>query len=118
MAKENIIQTKSYNLAVDIILFCCKIQETKKEFIITKQLIKSGTSIGANIEEAQGAISKKEFISKLYISYKEARETKFWLRILGDTYCKNDNEINLKISEVDEIIKILTSILKSSKNNI
>ena len=84
--RENIIQIKNYNFTVSIILFCCKLQEEKKEYIISKQLIKSGTSIGANIEEAQGSISKKDFIAKLQISLKEAKETHFWLRILGDTY--------------------------------
>ena len=93
--RENIIQIKSYNFAVSIILFCCKLQEEKKEYIISKQLIKSGTSIGANIEEAQGSISKKDFIAKPQISLKEAQETHFWLRKLGDTYCIGNKEIFL-----------------------
>ena len=81
---ENIIVTKSYNFSVKVVKFCFEIQNKKKEFVISRQLLKSGTSIGANIEEAQGAISKAEFIAKVQISLKEAKETKYWLRLIID----------------------------------
>ncbi len=89
---ENIIVTKTYSFALAIVKFCFEMQERKKEYIISRQILKSGTSIGANIEEAQGAISKAEFISKVQISLKEAKETKYRLRLINDAEVfKNDN---------------------------
>ena len=79
---ENVIVTKSFDFAVKIVKFSFHMQETKKEYVISRQLLKSGTSIGANIEESQGAISKAEFIAKLQISLKEAKEAKYWLRLI------------------------------------
>ena len=82
--KENIIITKSYAFALMTVKFCFEIQEKRKEYVISRQLLKSATSIGANIEEAQGSISKAEFISKVQIALKEAKETKYWLRLIID----------------------------------
>lgn len=115
--KENIIVSKSFDFAVKIVKFSFKMQNEKKEYIISRQLLKSGTSIGANIEESQGAISKAEFIAKLQISLKEAKEAKYWLRLIraSDIY-SNPNLIELT-NECGELIVILTSILKSSKAN-
>ena len=84
MKKDNIIQNKSYAFAVKIVKVCKGLVD-KKEFILSKQLLRSGTSIGANIEEAIGGQSKKDFFAKLTISYKEARETHYWIRLLADT---------------------------------
>ena len=78
-------------------------------------MIRSGTSIGANVEEAIGGFSKKDFIHKLQISYKEARETDFWLRLLKDTDYIDINEFEKLKASIDEILKILTAILNSSK---
>ena len=87
----------------------------QKEFILSKQVVRSGTSIGANVEEAIAGQSKKDFISKMAISSKEARETNYWLRLLRDSQlCKDIDYTNL-IDESEEIIKILTSIVKTSQ---
>ena len=80
--KENIIQIKTYEFALRIVRLYKHLNEEKKEYTLSKQIVRCGTSIGANTEEAIGAESKKDFIQKLSISYKEARETKFWLRLL------------------------------------
>ena len=117
MGKENVIQTKTYEFAVSIIKVCHKISKEKKEFILTKQLLKSGTSIGANVEEAIGGQTKKDFYAKLYISYKEARETNYWLRLMKDTDLV-DGDLAIKLlNDIDEILKILGSILNSMKKN-
>ena len=113
---ENIIVSKSYNFSIKIVKFCFEMQKKQKEFVISKQLLKSGTSIGANIEEAQGAISKAEFIAKVQIALKEAKETKYWIRLIIDSYIF-DNEINDNIlKDCNELIVILTSILKTAKS--
>ncbi|WP_246035832.1 four helix bundle protein [Winogradskyella algicola] len=82
--KENIIATKTYNFAISIVNLS-KALVSKNEYVLSRQILKSGTSIGANVEEAIGGISKKDFRAKMSISYKEARETHYWLRILRDT---------------------------------
>lgn len=115
--KDNIIQSKSFEFSLEIIDLY-KILTSKKEFILSKQVLRSGTSIGANIEEAIGSYSKKEFISKVSIAYKEARETKYWLRLLF--YSKQlDEEIYINLTKnLEEILRILGAIQKTSKNNI
>ncbi len=85
MKKDNIIQTKSYNFAVRIIKLYKHLSQEKKEFVLSKQLLRSGTSTGANIEEAIGGQSRKDFFAKLTIAYKEARESHYWIRLLKDT---------------------------------
>ncbi len=82
--KENLIQQKTYDFALKIIN-TSKQMQMNKEFVLSRQLLKSGTSIGANVEEAIGGQSRKDFLSKISIAYKEARETKFWLRLLRDS---------------------------------
>jgi four helix bundle protein len=79
---ENIVAIKSYSFAIRIVKFCIAIQDLKKEYVLSRQLLKSGTSIGANIEEAQGSISRAEFIAKMQVSFKEARESRYWLRLI------------------------------------
>lgn len=85
---ENVVFTKSYDFAVRIVRMYQHLPSEKKEYILSKQVIRSGTSIGANIEEAIGGISKADFRAKMSIAYKEARETDYWLRLL-DTLMKN-----------------------------
>jgi four helix bundle protein len=85
MKNDNVIQIKSYAFAVRIIRVFKYLSEQKKEFILSKQLLRCGTSIGANVEEAIGGQSSKDFFAKLTISYKEARETHYWIRLLKDT---------------------------------
>lgn len=88
----------------------------KKEFVLSKQILRSGTSIGANIEEAQGGQSEKDFISKLTIAYKETRETHYWLRLMRDTKIIEDKLANSLISDCEELLKIIGTILKTMKN--
>jgi four helix bundle protein len=115
--KRNIIQEKTYQFALDIIILYKKMRE-QNEFILSKQVVRSGTSIGANVEEAGAGQSRKDFISKMAISSKEARETNYWLRLLRDSQlCKGIDYTNL-INESEEIIKILTSIVKTSQKEI
>ena len=83
--KENIIQIKSYAFAVRIVKVYKYLCEEKKEYVLSKQLLRSGTSIAANIEEAIGGQTDKDFFAKLSIAYKEARETHYWIRLLTDT---------------------------------
>lgn len=114
MKQENIIQTKSFQFSLKMIVLY-KVLTENKEYILSKQLLRSGTSIGANIEEAIAAQSKRDFIAKMAISSKEARETKYWLRLLSES-----NYINLDYSEyltdIEEIINILTAIVKTSQS--
>jgi four helix bundle protein len=114
--KENIIVTKSYAFAVKVVRFCFEMQRSKREFVISRQLLKSGTSIGANIEEAQGAISKPEFIAKTQIAFKEAKETKYWLRLIIDTGIFDRDIVMEMLNNCSELIIILTSILKTAKS--
>ena len=88
----------------------------ESEWVFSKQVLRSGTSIGANVEEAIGAISKKEFTAKMGISLKEARETRYWLRLLDKSQLKEKNYSN-ELKEIEEIINILTAIVKTSQGN-
>ena len=115
--KENIIQQKSFAFAIRIVNAFKYLQSDKKEFVLSKQLIRSGTSIGANVEEAIGGQSKKDFISKISIAYKEARETKYWLRLLEATNHLEEKEVKALLDDVEELCKILSSILVSSKQS-
>lgn len=117
MKTGNVIQDKSYAFAVKIVKHCQFLIETKKEFVLSKQLLRSGTSIGANIEEAIGGQSKKDFYAKLTISYKEARESKYWIRILHDTgYFSEEVKIEL-LNDVEELLRIIGSIQKTIRTN-
>jgi four helix bundle protein len=111
--KENIILTKTYNFALRIIKLYKLLSQKQKEYTLSKQILRSGTSIGANAEEAAGSISKKEFRAKLFISYKEARETHYWLRLLKDSDYIEVKLADSLIEDVEEIMKILGAILKT-----
>jgi len=113
--KENIIQSKSYAFALKIVKVCRELQKNKKEYLLSNQLLRSGTSIGANIEEAIGAQSRKDFYAKLCISYKEARETKYWIRLMTDSAYLNKSESDSLLKEVEEILKIIGSIQLTMK---
>lgn len=113
--KENIIVDKTFVFALNIIKLCKNLRN-ENEFIIANQLMKSGTSIGANVSEATAAQTKADFITKMAIASKEARETKYWLRLLAESgIIKND--ITLYLKETDEIVNILTAIVKTSQKN-
>ena len=88
------------------------------EYVVSRQLLRSGTSIGANVEEATAAQSKKDFISKMSIASKEARETRYWLRLLKDSNICSRINYTEAINESDELIKILTAIVKTSQKNL
>ena len=115
--KENIIQQKSFAFAIRIVNSYKYLQTEKKEFVLSKQLLRSGTSIGANVEEAIGGQSKKDFIAKISISYKEARETMYWLKLLKATFYLDEKEADSISRDAEELCKILSSILVSSKQN-
>ena len=112
--KPNIIKDKTYQFALEIIFLYKKMRD-QNEFILSKQVIRSGTSIGANVEEAIAAQSRKDFISKMSISSKEARETNYWLRLLRDSNLCEGIDYTELIKESEEIIKILTSIVKTTQ---
>jgi|SRR6185369_15113427 len=112
--KENIIIHKSYSFALEIINLYKQLIE-KKEYVLSKQILRSGTSIGANIHEAVSGQSKKDFIHKLAIAVKEARETSYWLNLLKDGDFIPITEFNKLITSCNEIIKILNSIILTTK---
>jgi len=114
--RDNLIQKKSYEYALDIIKIYFKLAK-QKEFVISRQLLRSGTSIGANIEEAIGGQSRKDFVAKMSIAYKEARETFYWLRLMKDSNILETELANKLLEKCEEILKILGAILKTTKNN-
>ena len=117
MKKDNIVQIKSYAFAVRIVKNYKHLCENKKEFILSKQLLRCGTSIGANIEEAIGGQSDKDFYAKLTISYKEARETHYWIRLLKDTNYLTEEESVSLLNDTDELLRIIGSIQKTLRNS-
>jgi four helix bundle protein len=117
MKSENAVQEKSYAFAVRIVRLCLYLTETKKEYVLSKQLLRSGTSIGANVEEAIGGQSRADFISKIAIAYKEARETTYWLRLLKDTGYLTQSEFDSIHADADELCRLTASIQKSSRQS-
>jgi len=117
MKGNNVVQIKSYAFAVRVVKACQYLNNEKKEFILSKQLLRSGTSIGANIEEAIGGQSEKDFFAKLTIAYKEARESHYWIRLLKDTSYLNEDESNSLLTDVEELLKINGSIQKTIREN-
>jgi len=113
--KENIIQKKSYAFALRIVQLYQYLVHTKKEFVLSKQILRSGTSIWANIEEAIWWQSKKDFISKMSVVYKEARETRFRLNLLYDGKILDQKLYSSLLCDVEEILKIVTAIQKTAK---
>ncbi len=114
--KENVIQQKSFDFALLTIELYKKLIK-RNEFVLSKQILRSGTSIGANIEESIGAQSRSDFISKISISYKESRETEYWLKLLlGGKYITQD-EYDFYVKEIIIILKLLTAIQKTAKSN-
>ncbi len=115
--KESIIGRKSYDFASRIVKAYRFLVGEQKEYVLSKQLLRSGTSIGANVEEALAASSSADFIHKLNIAAKEARETSYWLRLLHDNEFLEDSAFQSIHAENLEIIKILSSILLTTKAN-
>jgi len=118
--ETNNIYNKSFQFSVRIVKLYKYLSNEKKEYILSKQLLRSGTSIGANIHESISAQSKKDFISKMSIANKEARETEYWIKLLIETDYLNFNEKYVKTlkNDIEELIKILTAIVKTSQINL
>lgn len=114
--KENIIRTKSFNFSVKIVKLYKSIVAEKKEFVLSRQLIRSGTSIGAVVRESEQAESRADFIHKLSIALKEANETDYWLDLLKESNYISDLEYNEVKEDIGEILKLLTKIIKTSKS--
>jgi four helix bundle protein len=114
--KDNVIQDKSFRFAVRIIKLYKYLCEDKKEFVLSKQVLRSGTSIGANIEEAVGRQSDKDFIAKMSIAQKEARETRYWLKLLLETDYLTVEQSESLLNDIEEINKITAKILLKMKS--
>ncbi len=116
---ENPIVKKSFDFSVRILKFTFYYNKKDKSFeLLYNQILRSGTSIGANIAESQSSPSKKDFINKLTISLKEARETEYWLNLFYSAEVINSNEYNSLKEDCIELIKLLTSIIKTAKQNL
>ena len=111
------VQIKSYAFEVRIVNVYKYLLEEKKEYVLSKQLLRCGTSIGANIEEAIGGQTEKDFFAKLTISYKEARETHFWTRLLKDTSYLSNEEAQSLLIDIEELLRIIGSIQKTLRNS-
>jgi four helix bundle protein len=117
MRKENVIHEKSFKFAVRAVNSYKVFNNERKEFILSKQFVRSGTSIGANVREAINAESNADFIHKLSIAQKECDETCYWLELLHETKYINESEFISLHSDASELLKIIRSIILSSKNN-
>lgn len=114
METKNIIVTKSKKFAMRIIKTYSYLKDVKKEYVLSKQLLRSGTSIGANIKEAIRGQSRRDFIAKMYISLKEASETEYWLELLIENNFLREEDKTL-YDDCQELLRILTAILKSAQ---
>ena len=112
--KDNPLKDKSYTFAVRIVKMYKYLCDKKHEYVLSKQVLRSGTSIGANIVEANGAISKDNFSAKMSIAYKEALETKYWLDLLKDSDYLESKGYDELYQEADEISRMLFAVLKST----
>ena len=115
--KDNIVMEKSFRFALSIIKICNYLIREKHEFVLSKQLLKSGTAIGALVKEAEHAQSKADFIHKMNIALKEANETEYWLMLLIESEYKADSTILTLLEDSKELIRILISIVKTSKDH-
>lgn len=117
LRQKSLVYDKAYKFAIRVVNAYKYLTQDKKEFILSKQLVRSGTSIGANIAEANGAISKANFSAKISIAYKECLETKYWLSLLKDTDYFEKNVFDSIYQDADEIGKMLFSILDTTKKS-
>jgi four helix bundle protein len=116
--KENIVKVKSFGFAVRIVKLYQYLCEHKKEFILSKQLLRSGTSVGAMVREAEHAESKNDFKHKMAIAQKEVNETIYWLELLKETNYLSSEQFESINNDAIELIKLITTIIKTTKNNI
>ena len=117
MKADNLIQEKSYAFAIRTVKLYRHLSAKKKEFVLSRQLLRSGTAIGANVEEAVGGQSRADFVAKLSIAYKEARETSYWLRLLRDTDYLTPREFDDIHADADSLCRILSAILTTTKKS-
>ena len=117
MKKDSIVREKSFRFAVRIIRLYQHLKDAKKEYILSKQMLRSGTSVGANVREADNAESKADFIHKMGIAQKEVDETLYWLELLRETECLTDNEFSSIHNDADELLKLIRSIILTAKTN-
>lgn len=115
--KENPVVEKSFEFAIRIVKLYKYLMEEKREYTLSKQILRSGTSIGANIEEAMGGYTAKDFRHKLSISYKEVREIKYWLRLINETGYIESEYFDSLYHDADELGKLLYTIIKNTKIN-
>ena len=115
--KNGVLRDKTKRFAVRIIRFVTYLQDEKREFILSKQILRSATSIGANVSEAERAQSKADFISKMSIALKEANETNYWLKLLYKTDYLNKSQYDSINTDINELISILIAICKTSNSN-
>ena len=115
--KENPVLDKSYKFALRIVKLHAHLSKELRQFEISSQILRSGTSVGANVEEAIGGVSKKDFINKLSIAYKEARETRYWLRLLKDSEMIENTLADSLLNDCEELLKLLYTITNSTKQN-
>ena len=115
---KSIVQEKSFHFAVDIVEYARRHQKDYINLVLTRQLLRSGTSIGANVEEALGGQSRKDFIAKLAIAAKEARETGYWLRLIRETQPHNIQELACLLTECDTLKAMLNSIILTTRNTL
>ena len=116
MKTDNIIQQKSFAFAIRAVKLYKYLQEQKKEYILSNQFMRAATSVGANIEESIGGQSDKDFLSKLSIAYKEARESMYWLKLLHATDYLTENEATSMLHDAEELCKIIGKIQITLKN--
>jgi four helix bundle protein len=112
--KQNVVQEKSYSFALKAVSAYRRLIETK-EFVLSKQMLRAATSVGANVEEALAGQSRADFLSKISVAHKEARETTYWLRLLRDSKLMERTVAEEMLKESDELLRILTSIVKTTR---
>ncbi len=115
MKEDNLVVEKSKAFAIRIIRLYQHLSSEKKEFVLSKQILRSGTSIGANVREAARAQSKPDFISKMQIALKEASETEYWIELLQETDYISEKAGTSLIADCKELLKVITAIIKTAK---
>jgi len=114
LKSNNVVSEKSYAFALNVIQLACVLRK-QHEYEIASQLLRCGTSIGANVEEAQCGVSRADFAAKMGIASKEARETHYWLRLVRDSQTLSHGQVQFRLKEAEELIRILTAIVKTSQ---
>jgi four helix bundle protein len=115
--KDNVVKRKSFDFALEIVKICRVLVDEKREYVLSKQVLRSGTAVGALVRESEHAESKRDFIHKLAIALKEANETEYWLELLFQSNYILEEEYQKLIMAIKELLRLLISIIKTSKNN-